>query len=203
MNSRPRGRRPGQPDTRQQILDVARRRFQADGYAAVSLRAIAAEAGVDVALVSYYFGSKRGLLGATLSLGVSPADALTAALEGDPATFAPRLLSALIGLWDDPVSGPQLRALLHAAAQEESIAGLAADLIEREMIDTLASRLRGPHARVRAAAFFSMVTGLLVSRYLLGVQPLASLSRVELVRAFSPALTQTLSEPGPHRLARR
>ena len=54
-----RGRRRGSPDTREAILAVARRRFLADGYAPVTMRSIAAEAGVDAALISYFFGSKK------------------------------------------------------------------------------------------------------------------------------------------------
>ena len=77
-----RGRRPGSPDTRERIREAARVRFLADGYQAVSLRAIAAEAGVDVALVSYYFGSKQGLFAATMALPMNPADIFQEVAQG-------------------------------------------------------------------------------------------------------------------------
>ena len=48
----------------QRTLDVAERQFALFGYDAVTVRQIASEAGVDVALPNYYFGSKRGLLDA-------------------------------------------------------------------------------------------------------------------------------------------
>lgn len=70
-----RGRRPGSPDTRAAILAVARRRFLEDGYHAVTLRSVG-EADVDLALISYYFGSKKGLFGAALALGANPAELL-------------------------------------------------------------------------------------------------------------------------------
>ncbi|MCX4744276.1 TetR family transcriptional regulator [Kitasatospora sp. NBC_01287] len=68
------------------ILDIARRRFLAEGYHAVTLRSIAAEAGVDLALISYFFGSEKGLFGAVLALAANPAEVLAQALTGDPAT---------------------------------------------------------------------------------------------------------------------
>ena len=75
LNKSERGRRAGSPDTRAHVLDVARRRFLAEGYQSVSLRSIAAEAGVDVALISYFYGSKRGLFAAVLALpGHRPGD---------------------------------------------------------------------------------------------------------------------------------
>ena len=88
MNKSGRGRRKGNPDTRQQIIEVARARFLAEGYQKVSLRSIAAAAGVDVALISYFFGSKRGLFGAALALSVNPAELFASQLaQADLATL--------------------------------------------------------------------------------------------------------------------
>src|SRR3954463_9581010 len=111
MNKAPvqgrRGRRPGRPETRVHVLDVARRRFLAEGYQAVTMRSIAAEAGVDAALVSYFFGSKRGLFGAVLALTANPPELLRAALPGAPAPLPERVLGALPRAWDAPrQSGP-------------------------------------------------------------------------------------------------
>ncbi len=49
-------------DTRQAVLDAASRLFHMYGYNGTSVRAIATEAGVNVALISYYFGGKKALL---------------------------------------------------------------------------------------------------------------------------------------------
>jgi len=58
-----RGRRPkGQgPDLRQSILDAAEALFSRHGFFGVTVRQVAAEAGVDTALIHYYFGAKREL----------------------------------------------------------------------------------------------------------------------------------------------
>lgn len=56
--------------TRQTLLDAARRRFAIDGYAATTVRDIADDAGVNVALIGRYFGSKEGLFEACLEVAV-------------------------------------------------------------------------------------------------------------------------------------
>jgi AcrR family transcriptional regulator len=193
-----RGRRAGKPDTRSQILDVARRRFLEGGYQAVTLRSVAAEAGVDIALISYYFGAKRGLISEALALSANPADVLErAAAEADPATFPQRALRGLLALWEDPESGAPLRALVAGAAHDAALASLVKEMVEREMIDKLAAWIGGTGARKRAAAFCAQVSGLIVTRYLLHLEPLCSMSHDEIVRLYAPALRLTLRAPAP------
>ncbi|PZO03243.1 MAG: TetR/AcrR family transcriptional regulator [Alphaproteobacteria bacterium] len=64
-----RGRPPkavagGTADTRDLILDAAEDLFSKHGFYGVTIREVAREAGVDTALVHYYFGAKRGLFDA-------------------------------------------------------------------------------------------------------------------------------------------
>src|SRR5882757_46037 len=113
-----RGRRTGSPDTREQILEVARRRFLAEGFEAVSMRSIAAEAGVDAALLSYFFGSKQGLASAALALTTNPTDLLASALPGPIGGLPERALRLLLDTWDDPSQGGPLQVMLRAAAHD-------------------------------------------------------------------------------------
>ena len=64
-----RGRRPkGQgPDLRAAILDAAEDLFSRHGFYGVTVRQVAAEVGVDTALVHYYFGAKRELFDAVFA----------------------------------------------------------------------------------------------------------------------------------------
>ncbi|GAA0433476.1 TetR/AcrR family transcriptional regulator [Leifsonia naganoensis] len=61
--------------TRRHLLAAARRRFALDGYSATTVREIAADAGVNVALINRYFGSKEGLFEACLTLAVEGLEA--------------------------------------------------------------------------------------------------------------------------------
>jgi AcrR family transcriptional regulator len=182
-----RGRRPGSPDTRAAVLAVARRRFLADGYQAVTLRSVAAEAGVDLALISYFFGSKKGLFGAAMALAVNPAELAAEALQGDLTTLPQRVLRALVTVWDSPESGPPLQALLRSVVQDEGHAALLRGVIEREIVDRVAARIGGPGARRRAAAFAAVMAGVITTRYLVRLEPIASMTVDEIVRHVGPS----------------
>ncbi|WP_329572059.1 TetR/AcrR family transcriptional regulator [Kitasatospora sp. NBC_01266] len=197
-----RGRRPGSPDTRGAILDIARRRFLAEGYHAVTLRSIAAEAGVDLALISYFFGSKKGLFGAALALAANPAEVLAEVLKGDRATFPQRALRSLLGVWEDPQAGPTLLAMLRRTAQEEAFAALVKEVVEREIVDRIAAWLGGAAARRRAAACCAQLAGVITTRYLLRLEPMASMTPDEIVRHLGPALHRALQEPGQRPVGR-
>ncbi|MFG2563573.1 TetR family transcriptional regulator [Streptomyces sp. NPDC048496] len=193
-----RGRRAGRPDTRSQILAVARRRFLADGYQAVTMRQIAADAGVDLALVSYYFGSKKGLFGAAVTVSVNPTDVIARAVDGDLATLPQRALRDLLALWDDPDTGAPLKAMFGSISQDPALATLVRQMLERELISRLTARLGGVDSERRAAAFCTQIAGVVVTRYILRLEPVASMPSDEIVRTFSPALHAAL-RPAPHR----
>ena len=82
MASSPRGRRPGAPDTRAEILASARALFADRGFGRTTIRAVAADAGVDPALVHHYFGTKDDLFVAALQLPGRPAGALAPVIDG-------------------------------------------------------------------------------------------------------------------------
>ena len=194
-SSEPRGRRAGRPDTRGQVLTAARRQFLADGYRAVTMRGVAAEAGVDAALVTYYFGSKKNLFAAAVTASANPADTIARAVDGDLSGLPERVLRDLVALWDDPVAGAPLLAMLGAIHGDAEVADLFREMLERELLARIAGRLRGPDASVRAAAFCTQVAGVVVTRYVLRLRAVTAMSPDELVRTFAPALRATLAPP--------
>lgn len=156
------------------------------------MRSIAAEAGVDLALVSYYFHSKKGLLSAALALAANPADTLDRAAQGDPATFPQRALHALLSLWEDPEAGAPLRGLVAGAAHDAAFAGLVREMAEQELIGKIAAQIGGRDARKRAGAFCAQIAGLIVIRYILHLEPIASMEPDEIIRLYSPPLRLAL-----------
>ena len=83
--------------TREKLLDAAREAMWRRGYANVGLREIARAAGVDVALISRYFGGKQGLFEATLE-GAFDLEGLFDDPQADPVEVIARAISV-------PVSG--------------------------------------------------------------------------------------------------
>ena len=189
---RGRGRPRDATHAREQILQAARRLFLASGYTRVTMRAIAAEAGVDAALISYYFGSKRGLFGAVMELIVSPPDIIRAAVRGDPDRLPQRIIAYVVATWDDPERGAPLLALFRRAGQDADASRLLRELIEREVVTVIAEHLGGVDADARAGVAASQIAGLIFMRHVLRAEPLASMPAGEVVARVAPPLRAAL-----------
>ena len=187
-----RGRRRGSPDTQEAIRQAARERFLRDGYQGVTMRSIASDAGVDVALVSYYFGSKQGLFGAAMALPANPAELLQTELAGDPDTLPERLLRSLLLVWDTPETGAPLRALAANAASDAELNRLVREVVGREIVGQLAAHLGDPDGPQRAAAFATQIAGLIFSRYIFRLEPMASMSPDDVIDRLAPSLRLAL-----------
>jgi AcrR family transcriptional regulator len=181
---KPRGPR-ADGNAQAEILAAARRQFAAHGYGGATLRAIAADAGVDVALISYYHGSKSDLFLESLKLPVNPADVLRALLAGPTDDLAQRLLSQLLVVWDAPATGGPLIDVLRSATSQ---AELLREFIESQLLAALATAIDVPDAHLRAAAAVSQIFGLIFTRYVLRIEPLASASHADIVELIGPSL---------------
>lgn len=192
----PRGRRPGAPDTRAAILAAARARFAAQGFAATSVRSIAAEAGVDPSLVHHYFGSKDDLFVASLALAVDPRAAVLPVLEGGPDGAAERLLRLLFSVWEDEESRLPLLALFRGAL-EQGGAHLVRDGFLRLVLGPVGSALAVDQPERRTSLVASQLFGLVMIRYVLAIEPLASAPPESLVATYAPVLQGYLRGPLP------
>jgi AcrR family transcriptional regulator len=195
MNKRGRGRPSGGSEARAEILEVARRRFRADGYEHVTMRSIAAEANVDVALIAYHFGSKRGLFGAAMALSANPPELLVNELDGPLNSLPQRVVLTVLRAWDDPRTGPSLRAFFDAAIRDPDVMRLLREMLGREIVARIADRLGGADASARAALAASQIAGLIMARYVVGIEPLVSMSAAEVAERVSPVLGAALAGP--------
>lgn len=84
------------PDTRDRILDAAERLFAQNGFDLTTLRALTAEAGVNLAAVHYHFGSKERLFEAVLVRLVDPVNAERLARLDRAEAQGPPALEAII-----------------------------------------------------------------------------------------------------------
>ena len=184
-----RGPRSNGGQAREQILAAARGQFAAHGYDGATMRAIAADAGVDVALVSYYFGSKSGMFVASLSLPVNPVDVIDGLLAGPRDDLGARLVRQLLTVWDNPATGTPLIGVLRSATSHGE---LLRDFMQSQILARLAREIDAPDAELRAGAAVTQVLGLVFSRYVLQVEPLASAGHDELVELVGPTLQRYL-----------
>jgi AcrR family transcriptional regulator len=188
-NSR-RGRRRGSSTTREAILEAARERFAAHGYDRTRIRDVAADAGVDAALVHYFFKTKDGLFGAAMELPFSPAELLGRAVAQGPDGVGERILRSLLAVWDEHRGA--LVGLVHSATAHEQAATSVREFVTREMVGRLSLVAREDDPALRANLAASQIIGLIVARYVIGLEPLASLGHDEIVAKVAPTLQRYL-----------
>ena len=201
---RPRvGRAPGSPPNREAILDAALGYFARHGYDRATIRAIAAEAGVDPALVHHYFGSKDQLLVAALKLPVNPRDVVPELLGGPVRDIGERLLRRVLSVWGaDSARGGHMIALIRAAITRDEAARMMREFFTREVVGRLAEKLEVSQPRLRVALVASQLMGLAMARFIVRMEPVASADPETLIAAYAPTIQRYLTGPLPGDAAR-
>ena len=187
------GRRPGVSGTREAILDAARRAFAEYGYQHATIRGVADLAGVDPALVHHYFGTKQDLFVAAVQLPLNPVEQLMAVLGEDPDQAGRRLVETFLLVWDRAADRSPLLALVRSAVGDEWAAAMLREFITEEVLGQIARRLGSPDARLRATLVGSQVVGLIMLRYIIRVEPLASAPADQVAAAVGPTLQRYLT----------
>jgi AcrR family transcriptional regulator len=190
-----RGRRRGSPDTRAAILDAARQLFAAGGLSGTSVRAVAARAGVDPALVHHYFGSKDDLFVAALSLPVDPREVLAPVVALGPDGAAERMLRTFLAVWDDPGNGERLVAMLRAAQTNDDVAAVMRREVTDDLVGPVTRHTGIDDARQRGGLAAAPLVGLATTRYLLRLEPVVGATPDEIVRWLAPTLQRYLVGP--------
>ncbi len=190
--------------TRAAIFEAATRRFACQGYEHAGVREIAADAGVNAAMVNRYFGSKEKLFTEV----VEHAFDIRYLVDGDLATLAERLARTMVYGREDIAVDRRIPLLLilHSATEP-----LAAELIraslDRNLLRPLAECLDGPDAEVRAAMVIAQCTGFAILNRLLRPRALAEAQQEELVALLKESLAACIgrgprdSRRGPMRLS--
>ena len=190
--SPPRGRRRGSPDTRSAILAAARTSFAQHGFAGTTIRAVASAAGVDAALVHHYFGTKDELFLAALELPVDPRKLIGPALAGPVEEAAERFLGIFLSVWDDPDIRPSLVAVARGI-MDPAGSRLLSEGVLPVVIEPIGAALGIDDPQRRMPLVASQVIGLILMRYVLAVEPLASMSREQLIAIYAPTIQRYLT----------
>ncbi|GAA2420564.1 TetR/AcrR family transcriptional regulator [Mycolicibacterium llatzerense] len=190
------GRRAGSPDTRSHILAAARAQFLAVGYRTATVRAIAGEAGVDPALISYFFGSKQRLFGEALALRANPAELIAGQIDGPIDELPRRLITVLLETWDDPHNQPTLLVIAQTGAGPDG-AALTRGFVEEVLAGPIIERLRqadvsAEDARICTALLITQLVGVIYARYVLAADPVTAIPRQTFIDRFTPALNAVI-----------
>jgi AcrR family transcriptional regulator len=189
--------RTGQ-QSKQRILDAARGRFMRDGYQRATVRAIAADANVDVAMVYYFFGNKEGLFTAAAVTGPEhPLRQLASLLDEGPERIGSRLVRQFIERWDTGAAFEPLVALWNSA----DLLPQARNMLQAGLVGPVATRITSQfgvdNAELRVELVASHLIGLAFARYQLKIDPLATADVEQLVAWMGPTIERYLSGPRP------
>ncbi|PND55178.1 TetR family transcriptional regulator [Mycobacterium sp. ENV421] len=187
------GRPPGTSDTRERILANARELFARNGIDKTSIRSIAAAAGVDSALVHHYFGTKEQLFAAAVNIPIDPM-AVLVPLRDTPVDDLGRVLpSILLPLWDSEMGNgliATMRSLL-AGADVSLVRSFLQEIVTAEV----GRRVDNPPGtgRLRVQFVASQLVGVVMARYIIGLEPFASLTPEQISDTIAPTLQRYLT----------
>lgn len=198
---RRRGRPAGNSDTRDRILTNARELFARNGIRNTSIRAVAAAAGVDSALVHHYFGTKEQLFAAAVHIPVDPMDVIGPLREVPVEELGYQIPSKLLPLWDSEIGAAFIATLRSILAGSEI--NLFRAFIQDVIAVEVGARVDDPpgSGMIRIQFVASQLVGVVMARYILQLEPFASLPAEQVARTIAPNLQRYLTGDLPEGLA--
>ncbi|CAM5345802.1 AcrR family transcriptional regulator OS=Leifsonia shinshuensis OX=150026 GN=HNR13_001780 PE=4 SV=1 [Leifsonia shinshuensis] len=184
---RPRKER-GAASARSAIVRAAAEEFTERGYEAASLRAVARRAGVDSALVHHYFEDKADLFAATLEAPIRPDRVLDVLLAAPREQVGETLVRYLLTQLEDERAAGRIVLILRTALSSGPGTRMLREFLTREVFARLAALTHADDADLRADLAASQIAGLMMTRYVLKLEPIASAAPDELARRVGPVI---------------
>jgi AcrR family transcriptional regulator len=190
-------KRPGRPagssNTRDRILASARELFARNGISNTSIRAVAAAADVDSALVHHYFGTKEQLFAAAVHIPIDPMDVIGPLRDVPVEELGYKLPSMLLPLWDSEIGAAFIATLRSILAGSE--VNLFRTFIQDVIAVEVGMRVDDPpgSGNIRIQFVASQLVGVVVARYILELEPFASLPPQQIAETIAPNLQRYLT----------
>lgn len=179
------GRRAGNVDTKQAIINAAQTQFAVHGVDGTSFRKIAATANVDPALIVHYFNNKQQLyIESMMPLFKGPI-VLNEAIDGDESEIGIRLATAIVTLMSEPYTQKLLMSALRSASSDEDASSMLRTFIEENLMKTLSKKMPPLDAELKSNILGAQIVGILVARYIIKIEPLASVNNEKLILLLS------------------
>lgn len=189
-----RGRRSGTTASRDHILDAARRLFAEQGFEGTSLRQVARSAGVDPAMVHHFFAGKDELFALSVELPADPEQVLAGVVGSDPEQRGELVVRAVLRLWESPAQ-PGLVAFIRGTLGSKAKTTLLREMVTRTIISRIIAGLPGSPGELalRGNLVATQMVGLVMVRYVVRLEPLASAPAEEVVRLVAPNVQHYLT----------
>lgn len=154
---------------------------------------MAAAAGVDAALVHHYFGTKQQLFTAAIHIPIDPMTILVPMREVPIEELGHTLPAALLPIWDSEL-GAGLIATLRSLIAGADVS-LVRSFLQEVVTAEVATRVDDPPGTgtLRAQFFASQLMGVVMARYIVKVEPFASLPAEQIVQMIGPNLQRYLT----------
>ena len=197
-----RGRRQGTTASRSQILGAARKLFAEQGFEGTSLRQIAREAGVDPAMIHHFFKSKDELFALSVEMPADPAQVLAGVDSHDPGQRAEAIVRAVLRLWESPAQH-SLVAFIRGTIGSKAKTAMLREMVSRTILSRIMAGVPGTADEIgmRSNLVASQMVGLMLTRYVIRLEPLASATEDEVIRLVAPNIQHYLTGDlnGPRR----
>ncbi len=185
---RPRKEARSGASARAAILKAAAEEFADRGYEAASLRAIARRAGVDSALVHHYFDDKADLFTASLEAPLRPDRALEVILAGPHDEIGVSIVRFLLEQLERPKAQARMVAILRTALSSGPGSRMLKEFLAREVFLRLAAAADGDDAALRANLAAAQLVGVMITRFVLKLEPIATAPAEELALRVGPVI---------------
>lgn len=184
----PRSRAQRGAAARARIIEAARAQFATHGYERTTIRAVAAQAGVDPSMVMRYYTSKAALFTSASTANLRPPDlqAVPARKRGEA------LVRHFLERWEGGLSDDMLAFLLRTAVTDEHVAARLRETFAHVIAQPLAM-LGISDPETRAAIAGTQLLGLVLCRYILRIEPVASLPADDVVALVAPNVQYSLT----------
>lgn len=193
-NSARRGPTGPRGETRERILAAANAAFTELDYKHATYREIARRAAVDPALIAYYFQSKAQLLRESLALPEDPKQLMTAALvDGPPEETGHRLAATILNTWEQAATAGTLETLFNLLLQDSATQQTFANYVQNEIMSSIREYI-GTDLDLPIELMMSAMLGVLLSRYVVKLEPLASMSREDLIAVLGTVIQRLLGQ---------
>lgn len=180
---------PRSARTREAILQAARTQFAAHGYEKATIRSIALEAKIDASMVMRYYRSKGGLFAAAADIDLKLPN-----LNGVPRNrLGVAIVTHFLDRWEGDLVDDALLFLFRAAPTNDTAAARLQATFLEQLAAPIAAVLDTPDAERRCALVGTQLAGVALCRYILRLEPIASMTTDALIADLAPTVQRYLT----------